>query len=118
MAKRSARIRVEDIIDAIEGCRDVLDNRDFGAYSKSFVTRKAVERCVEIISEASKHIPDEIKAQHPTTPWRSIQHIGYVLRHEYSRVDDLVVWRVATMALPELKSVMDAILAQLSDDDA
>lgn len=41
----------------------------------------ALQRAIEIISEASRHIPEETKARHATTPWRRIADIGNTLRH-------------------------------------
>jgi uncharacterized protein with HEPN domain len=106
MTKRSVLIRVQVIIEAIDGCGEALDGRDFAAYSKSYVSRKVIERCVEIISEASKHSPDEFKVQFPKTPWRSIWDVGNILRHEYGRADDRGIWRLASKSLPELESVV------------
>jgi uncharacterized protein with HEPN domain len=91
MAKRSVRIRAQDILEAIDGAEEILAGRDFGAYPQSFGVRKGVERCVEIISEACRHIPDDLTGKHPQIQWRSIKSIGNLLRHEYVKVDDLLI---------------------------
>jgi uncharacterized protein with HEPN domain len=54
--------------------------------------RRAVERELEIISEASRHIPADLQEAAPEVPWREIAGIGIVLRHEYQRVADKIVW--------------------------
>jgi uncharacterized protein with HEPN domain len=118
MAKRSVRIRLEDIIEAIEGAEEILNDRDFDGYRQSFGTRKGIERCVEIISEASRHIPDEICRTYPHIQWHSIRAIGNILRHEYGRVDDFVIWQIATQSFPELKLVVKQILASFIDPTA
>ena len=54
--------------------------------------RYAAERCVEIISEASRRLPDAWKAEHPSIPWSDIAGIGSVLRHDYDDVNvDIIV---------------------------
>jgi uncharacterized protein with HEPN domain len=75
-------------------------------YEQSWQIRRAVERGVEIISDASRHIPDDLKQRYPRIFWREIAGIGNLLRHEYGHVDNRVMWRVVEKYLPELKSVV------------
>jgi uncharacterized protein with HEPN domain len=49
---------------------------------------------IEIISEASRHLSDELKARHPEIPWPKVAGIGNVLRHDYELVAHDVLWRV------------------------
>ena len=116
MTTRSVRIRVLDIIGAIDAIEQFLDQKDFEIYQSSIITKRATERCLEIISEASRHIPDEIQARYPEIPWAKIRGIGNVLRHEYSRVQDSVLWYVAEDSLPDLKRALTEILASLPDE--
>ena len=116
MADRPYRIRVLDILDEINAVEQIRQGKDFDAYAREMVTRRAIERCVEIISEASRHIPDDVKAKYPDVPWQKIRAIGSLLRHEYGRVEDLLMWRVAENSLPELKPVIMKILADLPED--
>jgi len=55
------------------------------------VLRSAVERGIEVISEASRHLGEELKAQHKEVRWKDIAGIGNVLRHDYQRVDASIV---------------------------
>ncbi len=64
-----------------------------------------VERGVEIISEAGRHLPDELKARHPEIPWQKVAGIGNVLRHDDERVAAPVLWKLAQADLPELERV-------------
>ena len=116
MSDHSVRIRVLDILDEIETIEKILIGKDFVAYQSSFITKRATERCLEIISETSRHIPEDIRMRFPDVPWNKIRGIGNVLRHEYSRVQDEVLWRVTEDALPELKRIMNEILAILPPD--
>jgi uncharacterized protein with HEPN domain len=51
----------------------------------------AVERGIEIISEASRHVPDELKLQYRHIYWREIAGIGNLVRHVYGRIDDRIM---------------------------
>lgn len=84
-------------------------------YEQSWQRRRAVERGIEIISEASRHIPEELKDRYPHIYWREIAAIGNLLRHEYGRIDDRIMWRVVQRYLPELKTAIAAMLQSVSD---
>ena len=113
--KRSHRARLRDIIDNIDAVRDILNGADFVAYRADLTMRRAVERCLEIISEASRFIDTDGKARHPEIAWSDIAGIGNLLRHEYQRIDDHIIWSAATRSLPELHRAVTALL--LSDPD-
>lgn len=104
--KRPHLQRLQDILDTIDAIADMIAGMDIGSYRAEFRTRKAVERCLEIISEASRHIPSEEKERYAEMPWPSIAGVGNILRHEYQLVSDEVVWRTVTRSLPELRRVI------------
>jgi uncharacterized protein with HEPN domain len=60
---------------------------------------------VEIISEASRRLTDELKARHPEIPWRKVAGIGNVLRHDYETVAAPILWKLAQGDLPALEKV-------------
>lgn len=115
MIKRSVRVRLEDMLEAVDGTLAIVDGLTFDSYQQSFATRKAVERCVEIVSEASRHLPEALKAKHPESHWPEIRAVGNLLRHEYQRVDDLVMWRIATRYFPELRNVLLDLLSHIDE---
>ncbi|WP_394892866.1 DUF86 domain-containing protein [Mesorhizobium sp. AaZ16] len=79
--------RLRDIIDAIDQIYLLLEGKTFADVQKDRILRAAFERFLEILSEASRHLPAELKAKAPETPWRRIGDIGNHLRHAYNRVD-------------------------------
>jgi uncharacterized protein with HEPN domain len=83
---------------------------DFSNYRHDYKLRRAVERCVEIVSEASRGTPNELKAEFAKQPWPEIAAIGNLLRHGYDRVDDLIMWKIATRSLPELRPTIVAAI--------
>ena len=108
--KRSALARLHDMLRAIDAAAEMCDGIDLGAYRADLKLRFAVERCIEIVSEASRHIPEAGKSRFPDIPWPEIAAIGNKLRHEYNRLDDAVVWSVARRGLPELRAVVVALI--------
>ena len=71
----------------------------------------AVTRCLEIISEASRRLPGELKAWHPSIAWREMAAAGNIYRHEYEDVAARRVWRTLTISLPALRDVVVRELA-------
>lgn len=77
----------------------------------------AVERYLERLSEASRHIPQALKAKHPEIDWRGVADIGNVLRHAYDQVSDRRVWETVTADLPPLKAAIEAMIAEVAAQD-
>jgi uncharacterized protein with HEPN domain len=72
-----------------------------------------IARGLEIISEASRHLPEDMKARHPEIPWRKVAGIGNVLRHEYTRVAADALWRLVRDDLAALDQACRTELAAL-----
>ncbi len=116
MAIRSQRLRLLDIaeqINAIENAVAALNGKAFGM---NWLVRSAVERGLEIISEATRHLDAQSKDAGPDLPWRKIADIGNWLRHAYDRVDPELIWVVVVDELPHLKSVVARLLADGAED--
>ncbi|MGB0671226.1 MAG: DUF86 domain-containing protein, partial [Rhodospirillales bacterium] len=92
-----------------------IEGIDFGTFDGSWEKRRAVERGLEIISEASRHIPDDLKSQHPNIPWRDIADIGNFLRHDYQHVESRIIWDTATTDLSVLNNFVKALLKNSPD---
>ena len=108
-----ARFRLNDMKDAIEAIYELLDGKTYDALSSEKITRAAFERFLEIISEASRHVPDEWKiVDAPNIPWRNIENIGNHLRHAYQRVELIVLWKVYEDDLASLEAAVAKMLAK------
>jgi uncharacterized protein with HEPN domain len=75
-------------------------------FASDHILRLAIQRAIEIVSEASRHIPDDLLDDAPEIPWRAIRGMGNILRHEYHRIADEVVWNVVIHDLPPLKAAV------------
>jgi uncharacterized protein with HEPN domain len=73
----------------------------------------AVIRCLEIISEASRRLPDALKERHPAIQWKNMAAAGNIYRHDYEDVAAREVWDTLTLHLPPLRAVVEAELVAL-----
>lgn len=105
MAAPSLIPRLSDILQAITLIRSELAGVSLAAFKPDIRKRWLVERGIEIISEASRHLPIEMKARHPGIPWSKVAGIGNVLRHDYEHVAHDVLWHVVQNDLPPLEEV-------------
>ena len=79
---------------------------DFDAFRSNPMAVSAVERKLQIISEAATRLGSEAEKQAPDQPWRDIRGMGNQLRHAYERVDLETIWNSVTDDLPPLKAAM------------
>lgn len=108
----TAHERAQHIKDSIADIRAAVDGRP---YEQAFTDRTAwlaLERCLEIISEASRKLPEDWKSSYGTgLPWHDIANIGNTLRHAYHHVVAPRLWNVYTDDLDPLEAAIDAMLA-------
>jgi uncharacterized protein with HEPN domain len=88
-----------------------LDYEQFLADGRTFY---AATRCLEIISEASRRLPPELKARHPSIPWNQMAGAGNVYRHDYEDVEQKFIWQAIKHRLQELLAVVEDELKELS----
>jgi len=111
MPPRSLTPRLSDIVEAIGRVRNVMGDMTLDRFEADWERRWLVERGVEIISEASRHLTAELKARHPEIPWPKVAGIGNVLRHSYESVAAPIMWALVRSDLPSLEKVCREELA-------
>ncbi len=87
---REIRHLLDDMRAAIEGIENATAGKSLQDYQNDWLLRP-LQRAIEIISEASRALPDEIKALRPEIPWPQVKAIGNVLRHEYHGLSDNIL---------------------------
>lgn len=106
MADRTLE-RLRDIVDALDQIEGLPAGKTFEDVQADRVVRAAFERFLEILSEASRHVPEAFKRTAPQIPWQSVSAIGNHLRHAYDRVDARILWDIhAKGQLLELRAVV------------
>jgi uncharacterized protein with HEPN domain len=115
LTERLARPALLAILEAIEGMEKAVRGKTLDDFDGDWLLRHGVQRGVEIVSEAARRIPPELQERQPQIPWAQIVGIGNVLRHEYHRVSDRLIWNVVQGHLPHLKAAVLAIAAELNE---
>ncbi len=113
--ERLVRPALRAMLEAIEGIENATRGKTLDDYAADWLLRHGVQRGIEIVSEAARRIPPELQGTQPHVPWTQIMGIGNVLRHEYHRISDPVIWNVVTQYLPSLKAAVSAIDKDLDE---
>jgi len=112
-ATRSPRLRLLHMRDEIESLSQELAGLSFETFRESYGLRRTTERAIQIVSEAARALPEDLRTRYSDEPWADIIAIGNPLRHEYHRIDDKVLWETATVDLPELQPIILRMLEGL-----
>jgi len=105
-------VRLQHILEHIDGILRATDGLTPEDAVQSFLVIKAVERCAQVISEAAKELPLELRAQEPDVPWQDIIRIGNLLRHEYYRISDAAMLDILFVDLPKLRPAVMRLIEQ------
>lgn len=106
MSSKEAAQALEDILDNILLASSFVKNTTYEAFIADKRTVYAVIRALEIISEATRRVPEEIYSRHPHIPWAGIKGAGNIYRHDYEDVLESRVWATVINALPPLEKVI------------
>lgn len=107
MSRRPAQ-RIEDIRICCERVVRYTSGMTREALAADQLITDAVLRNIEIIGEATKHLPDDVRARMPTIAWRKIAGMRDWLSHVYHSVDPDVVWEAVETGVPELLRAIEA----------
>jgi len=113
---RDYRLFLEDILMSIQKIEKYTANLTFETFSENDLVIDAVIRNLEIIGEAVKKLPKEIRKRYSDIPWKEIAGFRDVLIHDYFGVDIVVIWKTIVEDLPFLKKHVELILKKESFD--
>jgi uncharacterized protein with HEPN domain len=112
-ASRTVKQRLGDILASVDEIRAFLDGLTYDDFAADRRTFHAVVRCLEIISEASRHLPSSFKARHVEIDWSRIADAGNVYRHAYDAVTPRRIWDTATIHLDAMRPLIAAEIAKI-----
>jgi uncharacterized protein with HEPN domain len=102
---------VEDILDAMDKAGILVEGFTYEEFETDFRTNFAVVRALEIIGEATKRLPMNLREQYPEIPWTGMAGMRDRIIHGYDTVDLQIVWDVVKKDIPEIKPQIQQILA-------
>jgi len=105
--------RVWDMVHRGQRLARMIDGVSWEAYRQDEVLQVAVERCIEVIGEAARHLSDDFKSQHPDIPWRDIVQQRNVIAHGYFFLEHERLWDVASDKVPTLIRHLETIVEPL-----
>jgi uncharacterized protein with HEPN domain len=113
MPSRNPEQRLQDLLDNIDAVRSFVGRGSLEDLVSDLKTRYAVERALEIISEASRRLPDHLRERHPDVDWRALAGLGNVYRHDYDVIDARLMWESIKQRLEPLRKVAEDELSLL-----
>jgi uncharacterized protein with HEPN domain len=106
---------IQDIIDSIAESGGFVQGMTYEAFTGDKRTVNAVIRSLEVIGEASKNVPQNLRDRYPGIPWKKMAGMRDKLIHEYFGVDLEIVWQVVTSELPPLLPNLKIMLTDIED---
>ncbi len=107
---RDPRLFLRDILDCCAKVQGYSRGMTFDEFIADGRTYDAVLRNLELIGEAAKRVPDDVRDLHPQVEWRKIAGLRDVLAHAYFGVDDEVLWDLIQAKVPQLETQIRAAL--------
>ena len=112
MSKREWTLFVEDVLESIELIENYVSDMEFKDFAKDRKTIDAVVRNFEIIGEASKYIPEDIKNKYQNVDWQGMVGLRNRTAHVYFGISLVIVWDIIKQEIPKLKEQMTQILGR------
>ncbi len=105
---------LEDLLLAINRIAEYIEGLTFADFEKDYKTADAVVRNFEIIGEAARNIPSEVKEKFQEVPWDEMYLLRNKVSHEYFGIDYEIIWDIASNYLPENRKQIEDILSFLN----
>jgi len=109
---RDYRVYLDDMLEATGKIREYVAGLSLEGLKGDSKTLDAVVRNLEIIGEAAKKVPEEVRASTPDVEWKKIAGLRDILIHEYFGIDVNIIWDIITNKLPALEDEVKKILAE------
>ena len=111
MSRRDPRITLAQIRDAAEKARELCAAQTLDSLLADWKSMAALERCIEIVGEGVRRLPDELKQRRGDIPWKDIAGTRDHLIHGYDLIDHRVLWDAVQIDIPRLIEAIDELLA-------
>ena len=111
--KRNYKMFIEDILDSIKKVESYIKDLQYTDFEGNDLVIDAVIRNLEIIGEAAKNVPEDMRLANPDVPWSRMIGLRNVTIHEYFGLDLSIIWEIVSRNLPETKKVIVKLLKKI-----
>ena len=111
---RSWELFLRDMLEAARKVIRYTNDRQAEAFIADEMAYDATLRNLEILGEAAKNIPEEIRQRYPEVNWRGVAGLRDVLAHAYFALDEATLWKIVRADIPQLLELLDKIDTELS----
>jgi len=110
MTARDFRGYLDDILTYCKKIQGFTTGVEYEEFLDDEMRQLSIIRCLEVIGEASKHIPNEIRNLYPEIPWKIISGTRDYLIHDYSGVNVDLIWKTARNDIPGLIILISKVI--------
>jgi len=114
--RRNIKLYIKDVLENIKHAETFTDNVTYEEFIKDKKTSYAVVRCIEIIGEAAKNIPDDVRERYPDIPWKKMAGMRDKISHFYFGIDMKKVWLAVKRDIPKIEPQVKKILKDISGE--
>lgn len=113
---RTIVLYVRDILQSMDDALDFVRGMSYEQFAGDKKTLSAVLRSIEVIGEAAKNVPEDVRSRYPHIPWREMAGMRDKVIHFYFGVNPETVWLVVAERIPELRPQIERILRDLEEE--
>lgn len=110
---RSWELFFRDMLESATKVKRYTVGREFGTFVADEMVYDAVLYNLQILGEAAKKIPDQVRQRYPEIDWRGVAGLRDVLSHAYSALDNATLWKIVSADIPRLLAPLERIEADL-----
>jgi uncharacterized protein with HEPN domain len=114
--RRNITLYIKDLLENIKHAETFTENVTYEEFIKDKKTSYAVVRCIEIIGEAAKNIPDDVRESYPDIPWKKMAGMRDKISHFYFGIDMKKVWLAVKRDIHKIKPQIKKILKDISGE--
>ena len=111
---RDYKLYLEDILEATRKIDSYTRGLSLQQFNQDEMRTDAVLRNLEIIGEATKNLPPELREKYPAVDWRRVAGLRDIVSHAYFNVDRNIIWDIVQNKVPDLRQYVSSILEQES----
>lgn len=110
MSKSGDKAHLSDMLECAQHVAAFIEGFDEAEYLADYKTQVAVSHMLQTIGEAARNVSEELEEAHPEVEWFKIRGLRHRIVHDYRRIDDATIWRIANEYVPPLVRQLTKIL--------